>query len=195
MNKITLVSYIPKRRRNVILLSSSHGRGTIDPVCPKNKPIMIADYNQGKGGVDQMDENVTEFSTVRKTSRWPLLVFFNMIDVACNNCFLHLKRDGYPHNKKKFLDNLSKMLVSNYAIKRFKNNPKFSKSIRHAGEIMGFVSQQYEAQQTVQQRQKLGRCTSCSKVCRSFCNVCNQPICPAHRETVKHFICYNCLTD
>ena len=65
-NKITLVSYAPCLNRIVTLLSSSHGRGVCPPDDPANRPQMILDYNKGKGGVDQLDENLAEFSCVRK---------------------------------------------------------------------------------------------------------------------------------
>ena len=110
-NKITLVSYAPCRNRYVFLLSSSHGRGVISPGDPQLRPQMILDYNGGKGGEDQMDENVGEFSCIRKTVRWPLLVFFNIIDVACNNAFIHMKRDGHAASKKAFMRELSLQLA------------------------------------------------------------------------------------
>ena len=46
-NKIVLVSHIPKRNKNVILLSSSHCGNSVIPE-EKNKPAMILDYNSGK---------------------------------------------------------------------------------------------------------------------------------------------------
>lgn len=52
--KITLVSYVPARNRIVILLSSSHGRGFVNANALSQRPQIILDYNDGKGGVDQM---------------------------------------------------------------------------------------------------------------------------------------------
>ncbi|KAJ4941297.1 hypothetical protein JOQ06_027582, partial [Pogonophryne albipinna] len=51
----TAVSYIPKRGRNVLLLSSKHR----DPAVTeeeKRKPVIIADYNHCKGAVDNLDK-------------------------------------------------------------------------------------------------------------------------------------------
>ncbi|KAJ4947899.1 hypothetical protein JOQ06_009930, partial [Pogonophryne albipinna] len=51
----TAVSYIPKRGRNVLLLSSKHR----DPAVieeEKRKPVNIADYNHCKGAVDNLDK-------------------------------------------------------------------------------------------------------------------------------------------
>jgi hypothetical protein len=96
---IMLASYIPKRNKNVILLSSSHcSNATVEG----NKPALILDYNYGKKGVDQFDQNIEEFTCRRKTVRWPLLLFFNMLDVAAFNGYLLMKFDGY----KKHANNL-----------------------------------------------------------------------------------------
>jgi hypothetical protein len=54
---------------------------------PHKRPVMITDYNCRKSGVDQMDENVAEFTCLRKTARWPLVIFSNILDVAVNNSF------------------------------------------------------------------------------------------------------------
>ena len=79
-NKIVMVSYIPKRNKNVVLLSSSHS-GCEIVTSHNNKPQMILDYNFGKKGVDQFDQNIEEYTCRRKTVRWPLLLFFNMVDI------------------------------------------------------------------------------------------------------------------
>jgi hypothetical protein len=73
-NKIMLASYIPKKNKNVILLSLSHSGNRVIPECA-NKPELILDYNFGKKGVDQFDQNIEEFTCCRKTKRWPLLLF------------------------------------------------------------------------------------------------------------------------
>ena len=79
-NKIVMVSYIPKRNKNVVLLSSSHS-GCEIVTSHNNKPQMILDYNFGNKGVDQFDQNIEEYTCRRKTVRWPLLLFFNMVDI------------------------------------------------------------------------------------------------------------------
>ena len=56
-----------------------------------------------KGGVDMFDENLEEFSCRRKTVRWPLLFFYNMLDAAANNSYILQKNLGdIPNQKKHF---------------------------------------------------------------------------------------------
>ncbi len=51
----TAVSYVPKRGRNVILISTRH-REAVVTEGPKKKPEIITDYNRCKGGVDNLDK-------------------------------------------------------------------------------------------------------------------------------------------
>lgn len=79
---ITICSYVPKQNKAVILLSSEHHDSGVDITTVARKPKMILDYNRTKGGVDRMDQMLSTYSTKRKTNRWPLAFFYNMIDVA-----------------------------------------------------------------------------------------------------------------
>ena len=189
-NKITIVSYAPRRNRQVLLRSSSHGRGIISSDDPANRPEMILDYNVGKGGVDQLDENLGEFSCLRKTVRWPLLVFFNMVDVSCNNSFLHMKRDGYLKSKKVFMRNLSIQLVENFAKSRHEINRSFSRSITAAAELFGFLP---DRPTLVRNNQRsTGRCLTCSIVSRARCDSCRNFICPRHKVKTSSCLCLHC---
>lgn len=79
-NMLTLVSYVPKINKNVLLLSTLHNTPDIDQ--DTNKPNIIHYYNENKSGVDTLDQLVRLYTCKRKTMRWPLVLFFNMIDIA-----------------------------------------------------------------------------------------------------------------
>ncbi|KAJ4947870.1 hypothetical protein JOQ06_009901, partial [Pogonophryne albipinna] len=51
----TAVSYIPRRGRHVLLLSSKHREPAVHQ-DDKKKPQVIIDYNRCKGGVDNLDK-------------------------------------------------------------------------------------------------------------------------------------------
>ncbi|XP_067234874.1 piggyBac transposable element-derived protein 4-like [Chanodichthys erythropterus] len=51
----TIVSYCPKKRKNVILMSTAHKDAAISE-REDRKPTMILDYNSTKGGVDNLDK-------------------------------------------------------------------------------------------------------------------------------------------
>lgn len=60
----TAVSDIPKKGRNVILLSTIHNAAEVDVERADKKPQMILDYNRTKAGVDNLDKLVRTYSTI-----------------------------------------------------------------------------------------------------------------------------------
>ena len=83
-NRIMLLAYAPKRNKNVLLMSSEHTSAETDLARGNKKPQVILQYNESKGGVDS---RVKDYSYKRKTSRYPLIFLFNMIDVSLLNFF------------------------------------------------------------------------------------------------------------
>src|SRR4029434_8385466 len=84
---MSLVSYVPKKRKNVVLMSTLHRDGRICGL-EHQKPEIIMDYNATKGGVDNMDKLVSAYSFKRRTLRWPLAIFFNILDIPAYNAFI-----------------------------------------------------------------------------------------------------------
>ena len=74
------------------------------------------DYNANKGVVDNMDKLVTTYSSKRRTLRWPLVKFFNILDISAFNTFVIWMAQN-PVNRGKllrrrlFLEELGKVLV------------------------------------------------------------------------------------
>ncbi|KAI3372472.1 hypothetical protein L3Q82_022962, partial [Scortum barcoo] len=52
------------------------------------KPIIILDYNKNKGGVDNLDKLTASYTCQRMTRRWPMVVFYNILDVSAYNAFV-----------------------------------------------------------------------------------------------------------
>lgn len=71
----TIVSYIPKKYKNVILVSTLHHDDSIDASTgEKCKPEIITFYNHTKGGVDKLDQLSATYDVARNT-RWPMVIF------------------------------------------------------------------------------------------------------------------------
>jgi len=83
----TIISYCPKKGKVVTLLSTMHNNEIVD-TTEQRKPQIILDYNKTKGGVDTMDKMVNTYSTKRMTRRWPLIVFYNMLDISAMNAYI-----------------------------------------------------------------------------------------------------------
>jgi len=81
--QMTIASYIPKKNKNVIMLSTMHLDGSISEQPEHNsKPEIILFYNNSKTGVDTIDEMCSTYSVLRKVRGWPLVLFFRLIDLA-----------------------------------------------------------------------------------------------------------------
>ncbi len=52
------------------------------------KTQVILDYNKTKAGVDTMDQVTHCYSTKRMIRRWPMVIFFNMLDISALNAFI-----------------------------------------------------------------------------------------------------------
>jgi len=61
----TLLSYNPKKKKIVLVLSSLHQTGKVNE--ESGKPEMICFYNGTKGGTDSFDQKCHQYTTARKT--------------------------------------------------------------------------------------------------------------------------------
>ena len=131
-NKILLLSYVPKRNKNVLMMSSLHFSILITD-CHK-KPTVITDYYKHKEGVDTLDENCEEFSCLRKTNRWPMVINYNLINVATNNAFIVMRGSGKCDRKTDFLKQLSFQLAQPCV-----SNRKLRGETKVLSKKMGFI--------------------------------------------------------
>lgn len=107
--KITLVSYVPKPHRCVILASSLHNDNEL---APSGKSDIIEFYNKTKCGVDVVDQMCANYSAQRKSNRWPLAIFANLINLAgINALVLYKLSQQCGIERSKFLLNLGNALV------------------------------------------------------------------------------------
>ncbi|XP_036945365.1 piggyBac transposable element-derived protein 1-like [Acanthopagrus latus] len=135
----TAVSYILLRGRNVLLLSTKHREPAVIQ-GDKQKPQIIVTYNCCKGGVDNLDKVVSTYSCRRRTRRWPLVLFFNCIDVSAFNAFvLYTAVDPFwnqqrTYKQRLFLEELGKSMVSSEIVRRT-HPPMYSSCCCHCGGV------------------------------------------------------------
>lgn len=177
----TLVSYIPKPGKNVILLSSLHFSDEIDSSTKlQKKPAIITDYNSTKGGVDTVDRLCSNYNCSRNTRRWPMIIFYTMLNVAginsqvifyANNPDLNLLRRNYL---RELANQLIRPHLESRAIAPFIPT---SMKLR-LQEICG-MRQDFD-----QEERRPGRCSFCSwkknRKTRFFCCLCNKYMCLEH---------------
>ncbi|KAL8572469.1 hypothetical protein ACOMHN_005615 [Nucella lapillus] len=79
---VTLLNYQSKRRKSVVALSTMHTTGIVNDTTAKKKPEIILFYNSTKGAVDTLDKMAHAYTVKRKTNRWPMVMFSNIMDLA-----------------------------------------------------------------------------------------------------------------
>ena len=99
-----------------------HNKG--DVCTESRKPEILLTYNKTKGGVDAVDQMAHAFTTRRKTKRWPLEIFFNIIDLS-SIAALIVFRMKYPldtlshdDNRQKFNIDIGRSLALPQIIRR-----------------------------------------------------------------------------
>ncbi|GBP72049.1 PiggyBac transposable element-derived protein 4 [Eumeta japonica] len=108
----SLVSYVPKKGKNVLLVSSMHDDAQI--IEDTGKPEIIMDYNRTKGGVDSVDKMCETYNVARGTNRWPMVIFYSLMNVAGINTFIIYLQNN-PNKKisrRVFLEALAYDLIN-----------------------------------------------------------------------------------
>lgn len=189
--ELTLVSYVPKKNKAVLLLSSMHHDNRVDP-NNHGKPDIVLFYNDTKSGVDNLDHLVRIYSCKRKTNRWPLTLFFNMLDcagVAAYNIWLQKFPDWNrgKHNKRRlFLKELGRALVQQHIERRLENPRALQRGVRAALSAIGIEIQ--PAQVAGPNRQERKRCAFCTRErdrkTPIVCVNCQMHCCPEHQIVI-----------
>lgn len=134
-----LVSYTSNTNKNVLLLTTAHATEEVHEET--EKPLVILDYNKHKGGVDTFDKMLRAYTCKRTSNRWPMVMFFNILDVAALGSFrlCELSDPAWkPHDKRRvFLKQLAVELAQNHLEARCKK-PNLSKAIKFSMECIGF---------------------------------------------------------
>lgn len=110
----TLVSYCPKKNKSVILLSSMHHDDAIDKETgDAKKPEIITMYNKTKIGVDRLDQLCQKYDTARNTRRWPMIIFYDILNIAAINAMCIYKANNCNQNVKRsdFIEEIAWELI------------------------------------------------------------------------------------
>lgn len=177
-----LLSYKPKKNKIVLLMSSKHERPEIND---KGKPEIIQFYNKTKGGVDVLDQMCAHYSTSRKTRRWPVCMFFGIINIAIVNAFILYKLSGKAISREDrirrlFMHHLAHDMAKAWAMQRLQN-PSLSKS------LVATITSCFKVVEIIHQRPPAPgkkRCRLCpwktASKCKTVCAGCNNNTCPRH---------------
>jgi hypothetical protein len=189
---LQLTSYMAKKTKCVLLLSTMHNSNDID-VEESLKPLSILDYNTTKCFVDVNNQMVNTFSTRRKIRRWPMTVFFHILDLCAVNAYITwIKRNPTweinqkEHRRTIYLKALALSMMRPWMINRSQtqsfgaNQPR----VKRALEICGVtVSTNIIGQETNDGTDRIrSRCCICTTNRRIFsrCVRCRRHVCNEH---------------
>ena len=198
-DQVTLVSYVPKKNKAVLALSTMHHDSSVEgDDC---KPQIILHYNATKSGVDNLDHLVSAFTCRRKVNRWPVVLFGNCVDVSALAAFVvwiakfpDWKATEGTRRRRYFLSELGNQLVMPHLESRAQI-PTLHAPIRMAMRMIGIEPVACQQAHRGPQGNKRKRCTLCphsaDKKVRLICYNCKKPVCPIH--SVQQTICEQCL--
>lgn len=186
-----LVSYSPRTNKNVLILSSMHQSKEVDEGT--NKPEVILFYNSTKGGTDSFDQLCHSYTVSRKCNRWPLRMWYGMMDQSGINAMVlyNLRQQNPKMKRRKFLMELSLSMIKPFLQSKLQVST-LRRSLRISiCEILGQNALQPGIRQDVGpvlQR----RCSFCPRTrdrkTKTRCTICQRYTCDEHR--VK--LCYEC---
>lgn len=196
---IMLCSYIPKRSKFVLLMSSIVGETKMVSVKSKNivekKPFIVHEYNKQKCGVDVFNRGITNFSCARTTRRWPLRMFYFLIDIACWNAYrLHLLKSENSPNRKKYLDRFRFMEQLSFEL-TFEKRKKVvleKRKVEVRKLFPQLIKEMLDVQMDNQEVCRHGSCAYCvnksTNHVKTRCANCRCFICEKHRKV----LCFEC---
>ena len=192
--KINAVYKKVKTKKHVAVLTTIHNTFTY---TENDKTEAHMFYNASKGGVDAFDMMCSSTNTGRKTRRWPLCIFYNILNIIMNNSFIiHNHRHENKADRFKFLESMSHELCQPYAVERYNlriRNLDYGilRSMRAIFRVEGPAAPPPARMETAT-RQRCRLCPSTlpggwKKLCNgNFCEDSNRPICNAHSVVLCH---------
>lgn len=184
-NEITLLSYVPRKSKAVLLISSMHHSVKDDKET--SKPEIIADYNMTKGGVDSLDRKCANYSPSRRTNRWPMAIFYAMLNISTVNAYVLYQHYKSTANIQRmdFLRQLAWHLVSPFMRHRLENT-RVPRELRVRIETMLGVTSGNAAQleYSDERLETKKTCSFCPYQLKRktfyVCRKCSRPICLEH---------------
>ena len=175
---VSLIVSKGKKKKVVPLLSTLHDDCKIIENA-KKIPEAIAFYNTTKTGVDIMDAMTRKYTTKASTRRWPVTVFYNVLDISIINSWnLYKKCEASSITRQSFMLELGEQLCSLY-----------KQAIQPKSPICASIPQPSSKRRNCQVSQHHNKTNTCCRSCGRLC--CG--VCTAKKETVA--TCIHCCED
>ncbi|KAH9633010.1 hypothetical protein HF086_000370 [Spodoptera exigua] len=190
---VTLVSYVPKINKAVNLLSTMHYDAAIDPdTNEERKPEIITFYNRTKCGVDILDKMCKQYSVLRNSRRWPLTIFFDLMNIVGVNALVINQMNALPEKitRRNFLHDLSFNLIKPLLIRQASNETLPRQLKFRIGALLDSTAQEFQEPQhdLTPKTGRVGRCALCTRArnqsTKKWRKTCYKWFCPDHQAVV-----------
>uniref|UniRef100_A0A1B6FAD5 PiggyBac transposable element-derived protein domain-containing protein n=1 Tax=Cuerna arida TaxID=1464854 RepID=A0A1B6FAD5_9HEMI len=170
-----------------------HDALTIDETTgEQRKPEIITFYNSTKGGVDTCDQLCSLYSVSRKSRRWPLVIFFCLLNtVGINAQVIHASNHNFERRiiRRNFLEEIGLSLVRPFMQIRVQ-------TLTLPRELRSSIKKFLPEEDVVAPRERppaRGRCNFCPRVqdrkTPFICEECYKYVCKEHMKVV----CDDCV--
>ena len=197
----TMVSYVTKRRKAVVLLSTQHRDDAVTP-DENRKPEIINYYNTTKCGVDVLDKLVRTYSCKRATRRWTVSFFFNLLDIAAYNALVLwiTANPGWQCRKsdvrRRFLRELGIQLVTGHATTRSTLPQGKRRRIQDCARQSSIITSPAASDTSAVRQDRRRRCSICprhsDRKTDKQCSSCGTPVCKQHSTSINVIACPSC---
>nr|CAI5855241.1 unnamed protein product [Callosobruchus analis] len=125
---------------------------------------MVTFYNMTKVGVDLVDQLCQKNNVQRSTRRWPMVLFYNLLNIAAINSFCiykyHRQALGHDSARAEFLENLSWELIKPQ-IQRRADIESLPRELRRRAKLLLDIPE--ETTEKADKTGSRGRCYQCGR--------------------------------
>ena len=173
-SSLNLIVYQAKKNKPVLILSTLH-RGEAREGDGKKRPEAVLYYNRNKCGVDMLDYVCREISTKAACRRWPLAVFFDVLDLAGVNAWIIYKtKTGSNISRRKFFFQLSQQLRKSEVSRKV---DEVVDVCPVNGTFMNRVTCEVRANCKGKRNRTTMKCTECKRPVTPVCGQCLAAVC------------------
>lgn len=168
-----------------------------DSTGEDRKPDIVTFYNRTKIGVDLLDQLCQNYDVSRNTRRWPMVLFYDLLNIAAINAYCIHKHHCIESNQKvkrvDFLETISWELIKPQ-IEHRSTIASLPVELRRRAKLLVGTQELMNVRQEDKTGLR-GRCYICgrgrNKTTRKYCVKCSMWTCVSHLKDV----CENCIEN
>ncbi|XP_039298345.1 uncharacterized protein LOC120354770 [Nilaparvata lugens] len=161
----------------------------------RKKPEIVTFYNQTKSGVDTADQMCMTYSVSRNTKRWPMVIFFAMLNVGgINSQVIYMCNELQPLRRRMYLKKLANELVYGELQRRSMKTTGIPSSLQVRLKRYRPSADDDREKSPTQEPPKRRKCITCAaetghrRLSNYECHDCHEAICLSH----ANMVCQGC---